>query len=298
MYPFKQNSKHFNNIDCLRVFQAGRLGNNLINIGHAMNLAQILNINKIYVPKKYWFINESIKILFDISKYRNENINCYNHHFSYHIKELPFYENKFDHILNCHLKSILKYKNFSNQELFIHLRSGDIFDTNIHKDYSQPPLCFYRESLKKEKYNYCQIISENLNNPILLELTNECRYKKEDFLDEVSTIFYSKKIIISYGSFCMMLIRLSYIPKIVYAFETMKRGNFGNISSNKLVLNFNLMTKTYYENMITWKNSEIQRYLLINMPCNTKWSNDYFLVEKNYYFSKYHWKNWKRKNFF
>ncbi len=56
--------------------------------------------------------------------------------------------------------------NISENYLFIHIRSGDAFkNKKPHKDYAQPPLCFYISILQNYKFQKVYILSENNNNP-------------------------------------------------------------------------------------------------------------------------------------
>ena len=66
--------------------------------------------------------------------------------------------------------------NASKDELYIHIRSGDIFSTWIHRLYAQPPLCFYQKILKNFTFKKVILISEYKNNILIKYLLKDYPY--------------------------------------------------------------------------------------------------------------------------
>ena len=65
-------------------------------------------------------------------------------------------------------------KNEKRYAVFIYIRSGDIFSgSHPHRDYVQPPFCFYRNVLDNYKYKITYIISENKNNPVIEKILDK-----------------------------------------------------------------------------------------------------------------------------
>ena len=60
--------------------------------------------------------------------------------------------------------------------MYIHVRSGDIFTHSIHKNYAQPPLCFYKKILYNYKFKKIFLLSNGEENPIIKHLIKEYPY--------------------------------------------------------------------------------------------------------------------------
>jgi hypothetical protein len=108
--------------------------------------------------------------------------------------------------------------NISENYLFIHIRSGDAFkNKKPHKDYAQPPLCFYISILQNYKFQKVYILSENNNNPNINKLINKfpnIEYKEKSLKEDISLLINAYNIVVSMSSFVISIIQLNQILSI------------------------------------------------------------------------------------
>lgn len=159
----------------------------------------------------------------------------------------------------------------------MHIRSGDIFSTWIHRPYAQPPLCFYKAILKNFKFNKIYIIAENNNNPIIDKLLNKYNnviYSQNSLKLDISLLINSYNLVSSVSSFIIVMIILN--PKIENIFvynlypmgEKILHYHFDLFEfSNKFTIYRMEPSSNYKEKMYRWKNNKIQRKLMIKEKC-------------------------------
>jgi hypothetical protein len=252
----------------------GRLGNNIIQLKNALHIALELNHN-VKIPKHHIFnVNE---IIIDKEPKKQEIITDNNNFFylnKINIDKINIDKNIFtlnnekikkiiQSILNSNID--LSRKEDYNDKLIIHIRSGDIFNTNPHCKYIPPPYNYYKNIIENTNYKNIEIISEDTKNPVinkLLKSYNNITYKKRSLIEDINIILNSKLVVSSIGSFIPSILFLSdnieKIYNINYDYEI-----FYKLVNNK----FNCITYNYtdYKNKINlWNNNKEQIDLLIN----------------------------------
>ena len=165
------------NISIENIYLKGKLrfGNSLVSLNNAIFFGEILGCKKIILQKyKAFYIkhkivnkkyNMTIEPLYLNKKIRRKSLVLPLVFFYYHYKYIKP-EIRINIIKTEILNNLPKVKTNPN-DLYIHIRSGDIFESPKKNTYSQPPLCFYRKILQNFKFRKVFIISENKNNPII-----------------------------------------------------------------------------------------------------------------------------------
>jgi hypothetical protein len=108
-------------------------------------------------------------------------------------------------------------------DLVIHIRSGDIFQGNIHPDYIQPPFEYYDYVIRKHNYNNVLILSEpDFSNPVIQKLQDTFSFitvSSGSLENDMAIILGAKHLMIGTGSFAYMLSLCSSYLKQLYCFE-------------------------------------------------------------------------------
>lgn len=106
-----------------------------------------------------------------------------------------------------------------NDVLFIHIRSGDIFSTFIHKNYVQPPVSFYKLIINSKQWKNIILISEDDVNPCINELKSQYdvkHYQTKNITETISIITHAINLVIGFGTFGYMMAYLSLNLKHLY----------------------------------------------------------------------------------
>jgi hypothetical protein len=254
----------------------GRLGNNIIQVKNAIQIALFYNYETVIIPDNIFF---NITVI---------NINDKNDLIKLNINEKIitneddfFYENKIKNIdtklfhLNIDktisiLKKIFKIKGnikLNDNDVVIHIRSGDVFSNNPHPSYIMPPLSYYTTILNNNNFHNIYIISEDTSNPIiynLIELYPNIIFRLRNIKNDIEFLLSCKNVIESFGSFTNSLLLLSdnveniYKPSYQNSFliETEKYKN-NIIKINNIDLN------DYRQKMFPWKYKNNQLELMI-----------------------------------
>ena len=119
------------------------------------------------------------------------------------------------------LSNLPRYK-ASPFDLYIHIRSGDIFTTNIHRNYSQPPLCFYQKIINENNYKNIYLMSNGHENPIvdkLLYLYPKIKFIHGSPIDAASILVNIYNLILPVSTFSYTLIRLNNNLRNIYIYD-------------------------------------------------------------------------------
>ena len=278
------------NISIENIYLKGKLrfGNSLVSLNNAIFFGEILGCKKIILQKyKYFYIkhkivnkkyNMTIEPLYLNKKIRRKSLVLPLVFFYYHYKYIKP-EIRINIIKTEILNNLPKVKTNPN-DLYIHIRSGDIFESPKKNTYSQPPLCFYRKILQNFKFRKVFIISENKNNPIinyLLEEFNIVRYNKNHFDYDISYLANSNNIVSSISSFLGNIIKFN--DKLIFLWEY----DFYRLSERYFHLHYSVYnfprnytiyrmnpSKYYKKVMYIWYNSIKQRKIMITEKCKSE----------------------------
>ena len=246
----------------LKIEQAGRLGNFLIQIKNSLHIAFYYNYNVILpvhplLNTTYIIINKDVtldnKIITDKSNFyyrdRIKNIN----------KSL-FTINS-DKVLII-LKDIFKMKNISplkNDELVIHIRSGDIFTSKPHPGYIIPPLSYYTNIIQQNNYKNIYLLAEDRLNPCinqLIKLYPTITFKLQSLEEDIKIILAARNIVMSFGTFIPSLLMLSNNKKDVYS---PSYSGYNNRDCRVHITDLH----EYHNIMTPWRNTVEQREIML-----------------------------------
>lgn len=235
----------------------GRLGNNIIQLSNIINIAIAFKHNiKINVQHRFFDVSLIEKYF---NKYNNSEIITDDYNFYYNTK-LPFSNAIFKQNIEEKNKILQKAFLINNinklpeNDIVIHIRSGDIFDSNPHSNYVPPPLSYYTKEIDKYKYKKIHIICEDTTNPVVNELRKLYKntvYEKNTLEKDIRIILGATNIIYSVGTFVPALMSLSNNNKYLY----------GKPFNNEEL-------KEYYKIMKPWKNTIEQRNYILTYDYN------------------------------
>jgi hypothetical protein len=171
----------------------------------------------------------------------------------------------------------------SEKDLYIHVRSGDIFSTIINIYYAQPPLCFYKYILNNFNFSKVYLISFDKSNPVIQKLINQFPYiiyAKQSLEYDIAQLVNAYNIVSSISSFLNLIIQLNINLKFLWDYNIFK------LSEKIYLLHYDLYkypynnftifrmepSDKYRAKMYIWKNSKIQRKLMIKAKCNNFFS--------------------------
>jgi len=157
--------------------------------------------------------------------------------------------------------------------LTVHIRSGDIFGTDPHQGYGQPPLSFYQKVVLASDWDRVDIISEDMLNPCSTHLEVWCRDQGIpvssnclQLSETIARIAQAKNVVAGRGTF---------IPSIVFLFPRARAMYLFEPDLEPLLcdpqLKTHQVTDTQGEYLTkilknNWTNSHEQRHLMLNYP--------------------------------
>jgi len=246
----------------------GRLGNNIIQLKNAIQIALFYDYN-IIIPYHEYFNTQYIKINDSINE--NDSIKFLNDgdlFFFWKEKieniDVDLFNKNIDKTIII-LKKIFKIKNCipsNTNDVVIHIRSGDIFYLSNH-DYITPPLSYYINILNSNNFDNITIIAENHNNPCiqkLLDLYKNIIFKIQSLYQDINLLLSATNVIESFGTFSASLIILSDNIKNIY------RPSYQCKLFDYNVLKINVYEtelSNYHKLVIPWINSEEQHNIML-----------------------------------
>ena len=195
----------------------GRLGNNVIQLINAINIA---------LNKKHKIINFPYHVMLtqsfiNISTDCDDNTVISGTFFECcdtDIKNPNAIQSK--NIALKYIRPILKiYKTnfYDNNYLCIHIRSGDIFCKNPHNLYVQPPYDYYKKIMMN--YDKTILVYEDTLNPCINKLLNEniiFKHQSSSLIDDLSLLLNCENVAIGFGTFGNLIFLLSIVLKKIY----------------------------------------------------------------------------------
>lgn len=271
----------------VHIQSAARLGNFIIQLKNAIQIALFYNYNIILPEHKY--INTTYLVTNDNIAVHNETITDENNFlYQFTISNIDCNLFKLNRERTCQiLKSIFTIKNetpLGENDLIIHMRSGDIFEERPHPEYIMPPLSFYVDIIKEHNYNDIYLIAEDRKNPCinaLLELYPTIKFKLQSLEEDIQLIMGATNIVLSYGTFIPSLLILSNKIRNCYraSYMDLSYMNFydhisddasNNTSTELIKYNIHTTELTEYKNKLSpWRNTETQRKIMLNYQHTT-----------------------------
>jgi hypothetical protein len=247
----------------LIIQQSGRFGNNTLQFIHAILIAEHLNIPIIqYTFPQY----KGNKLKLKLKEGSYVNSTNYSDTFLQIEKYYPYLSISFtqkQQIAVTYLLPILKYskeptslESYYTSCLFIHIRSGDIFDTThqVHPEYAQPPLDFYKKIIEREQKQVL-LIYEDRNNPVVDALSSTYPTIKMYSFDLPTTItifMNAQHIVCSNGTFISSILYFNRTIKTVYSTVQLVPERTHVVSLPNYITEWN-HTKEQREFMLSYK---------------------------------------------
>ena len=241
----------------------GRIGNNILQLIRAIHYAIenkhriiIFNSHKLLSSQKIIINNEvcnDMKIcdtFFSLSKFNLKDPSPYVMKQYFHRYISPIF--------------LIKIGNASldDTSIYVHFRGGDIFSSNPHKAYVQPPLSYYKNII--DDYENAILVCEDNKNPCINELLKQenIEFTSNTLEKDLSILSNVSNLVIGFGTFGFLLYLMNpylknlYIPD--YFINELPEGEWGN------ELNLNIINLPNYIKVGEWKNSVEQRIFMIN----------------------------------
>ena len=262
-----------------------RFSNFLIQLTNAMHYASEIGIRHIYLPD-----NERVRNLLPHSKsffIRKYSIlvsigeqpvgtcleGLFFHSHTFRLGDKPSvrsFANEFrDH---CGFETIADKS--QDDTLTIHIRSGDIFENDIHPLYGQPPLSFYLMAIDHYGPKHITLVFENESNPVIPALIDHLKSLSLPFStqsscnlrEDVAVLTSAQALVIGTGTFANGIIALSTLIRQVYTFnEPLSPWWQGNDSG--LINTVIADAGGEYTNallMNNWRNTSKQRKMMLS----------------------------------
>ena len=236
---------------------SGRLGNNIIQLKNAIQLAVSKNYNVImprhkYFSKTYICLNKQIGI-------NSKRISDPNNYF--YTSDLPNidYNRVLQILRGCF--TINDVKALDAEDLVIHIRSGDIFDKDPHPAYIMPPLSYYIDIIRANTFKNIYLIAEDRKNPCinaLLELYPSIQFQLQHLEKDIRLILGAVNVVSSYGSMIDSLLLFSNNIKRVY------RPSYSIRIVDQDHINYITIDLDNYKEILSpWKNTREQREIML-----------------------------------
>jgi hypothetical protein len=171
-------------------------------------------------------------------------------------------------IFNVYIKPIFKIYINSNptnininlNEIYIHIRGGDIFGSNPHSLYVQPPLSYYNKII--EKYDNVILVSEDRLNPCVNELIKnpKVKFENNNLETDLQILGKAENLIIGFGTFGILLYLMNPNLKNIYIPDYFS-SDCKSYGENIYV---HIIDLPNYINVGEWKNTTEQRNIMIN----------------------------------
>ena len=244
---------------------SGRTCNNILQIIRAIHYAVINSHNSIQF-QQHSLLTSNIITLENIENINKSQIN--DTFFSlkkYNIIDPEPYIMK--EYFQKYVKSIFKIQIENNNviendnNIYIHFRGGDIFSSNPHKAYVQPPLSYYKNIIND--YDNTILVCEDKKNPCINELLKQenIEYISNTLENDLSILSNVSNLVIGFGTFGFLLYLMNpclknlYIPD--FFINELPKGEWGND------IKVHVINLPNYIKVGEWKFNKEQRKLMI-----------------------------------
>lgn len=166
--------------------------------------------------------------------------------------------------------------NLGTEALVIHLRSGDVFWNEPHRDYGQPPFAFYELVVKSKKWEKIILVSEDQENPCFALITDLCDRLNLQIevtgrsLDEaLDAIANASALVMSRGTFVASILWLVPAARHIFTFglDNLPPFPIENTSITQVI-----DAEGRYESEVlngNWRNNRDQRALMVSYPMSS-----------------------------
>jgi len=246
----------------------GRLGNNIIQVKHALQIAHFYSnrYTRVCFPPHPFFT--TTEVVTNPHRVREEvNVNIlwdeYNFYYAHRIRGMDPTVFTTHHTVTLQtLKSIFlisKVPSLGFDTAVLHIRSGDIFQSRRpHAGYIMPPLSYYTTILDRQPFRHVELIAEDMMNPVISPLLDKyphIHFQKRSLEEDIVILLGAHHVISSYGTFVPALLVLSDHIRTLYN----PSYQMDMILSKPSVSVFSYPLGHYYRLQKPWVNSPEQR---------------------------------------
>jgi len=240
---------------------SGRTGNNILQIIRAIHYAIINSHNSIEFQQHSLLTSNIITIENIENINKSQIIDTFFSLKKYNIIDPEPYVMK--EYFQKYIKSIFKIQTENNNDvtddktIHIHFRGGDIFSSNPHKAYVQPPLSYYKDIINE--YDSIKLVCEDKKNPCINELLKQenVEYISNALEKDLFILSNVSNLIIGFGTFGFLLYLMN--PKLKNLFvpdffvNELPKGSWGND------IKVHIINLPNYIKVGEWKNSKEQQ---------------------------------------
>jgi hypothetical protein len=243
----------------------GRAGNNILQIIRAIHYAMINGHNSICF-QYHSLLTSNIITLENIENINKSQINDTFFSFKkYNIIDPEPYIMK--EYFQKYIKPIFKIQMgndiviANDTDIYIHFRGGDIFSSNPHKAYVQPPLSYYKNITND--YNSIKLVCEDKKNPCINELLKQenVEYISNTLEKDLSILSNVSNLVVGFGTSGFLLYLMNphlknlYIPD--FFINELPKGAWGDDIS------VHIIELPNYIKVGDWKNTAEQQKILL-----------------------------------
>ena len=243
----------------------GRLGNNIKQILRAIQYANIKGYNIIQFPPHPLLSSRTITL----NNPEILNLPNISNTFFYIAKDFGIADpasNIYREYYQTYIRPIFKMKwndipTYSDR-LYIHIRSGDTFDSNPNSWYTPAPLAFYLHCIYSKKWSKVVIIYEDDRHPCINYLKQNIHdvlleFQSDSLNNDILRLMEAEHLAISTGSFDTMMYLMNDKLTNIYAPENM-------LSPSLFIgVDTHIFPMSGYTKLQEWKNTTEQRNLIL-----------------------------------
>jgi hypothetical protein len=270
--------------------RAGRLGNNLMQILHATNVARALGVAHVYLPEMPSFEIPATGVRVRELRYHGfgspgeiEGCSLYG---TFLFEDLGPAVPALDGVERQRLVDAYAAQLFSGpvvetvrppQHIAIHLRAGDLFDRpDPHPNFVQPPLAFYELALEDFRAEHADLhvtlVYEDQGNPVIAPLRGRLEAEgipysisSASLADDLRVLLEHRALVLGRGSFGLAVAALSQSLDTLYF--PWNEPRFHGLAAVRGLAGYVLEEREprYIEHG-DWRNTPEQRRLMVDYP--------------------------------
>ena len=248
-------------------------GNQIITLNNIIYACEVLKCKKIILDKRYfWYIKNKIVLKNLKINIIVDDINNYLNTSTLIDKTTNFFylggKYRINLLKNEIIKNLPKIETNPN-DMFIYIRSGYL-GAIYNKNYFQPPLCYYKNIIEKNKYSKIFIIAIDKTNKIidiLLDFYPNLIFNENSIELDIAYLANAYNVI---GTISTFLYASLQVNDNIKQFWQYGKNTLNYINKNKTTYYLMDFSKEYLKNRYEWKYNSSQIELMIKDKCPYK----------------------------
>lgn len=285
-YAILNASPDSDRIDAIHVLRWGRFGNSFAQLGLALKFCLDHGVGRMFVPPGHPLFTPGQIAGIDVAIVRGSgeiprdcrNVVSGRFFYGYGFYPAGVTPDSIDALLVEALPGYLdsyraSIRPLPADTLVCHFRGGDIFSTEIHPGYGQPPASFYMLAVEETGAREVVIVSEDDSNPAMAELVSALsragiafRLESNTLLDDVRLLCGAETVVSSFGTFVWAAALISPFMKSLWFFHRFRSGGClsRGIALHRVIDDGGDYVASMVQN--NWRNTEEQRRLMVEYP--------------------------------